>query len=218
MANENMGLLGRKLGMTQIFDDAGTVIPVTVVETGPCKVLQVKSSTTADGYNALQLGLGLKREKQLTKALKGHLDAAGAGAVRHVKEIRVSEDEAVKFERGQTLTAAEVFGVGDAVDVSGLSKGCGFSGVVKKFGFAGFIRTHGTHEFFRHGGSIGCRLTPGHVMKGKKMPGLMGAERVTVQNLTIVRVDAERNLLFIRGGLPGKSGNIVTVRFSVKVR
>ncbi len=217
MANENMGLLGRKLGMTQIFDDAGTVIPVTVVEVGPCRVLQVKSSTTADGYNALQLGLGLQKEKRLSKAQKGHLSAAGASGVRHIKEIRVSEDEAAKFERGQTLTVAEVFKEGDAVDVSGLSKGCGFAGVVKKFGFAGFIRSHGTHEFFRHGGSIGCRLTPGHVMKGKKMPGQMGAKRVTVQNIKIARVDAERNLLFIRGGLPGKGGNIVTIRFSVKV-
>ena len=216
MANGKMGLLGRKLGMTQIFDDAGAVIPVTVVETGPCKVLQVKTSNSADGYDAIQLSLGIQKEQRIAKAQKGHFDAANAGSVRHVKEIRLVEDEAGKFERGQTLTVDSVFNVGDAVDVSGLSKGCGFAGVVKKFGFAGFIRTHGTHEFFRHGGSIGCRLTPGHVMKGKKMPGQMGAKRVTIQNLTIVRVDAERNLLFIRGGLPGSNGNIVTIRFSVK--
>jgi large subunit ribosomal protein L3 len=216
MANEKMGLIGRKLGMTQLFHEDGTVSGVTVIETGPNRVLQVKQSAGADKYNALQLGFGEAKERRLTKAQRGHQAKTGEGLVRHVREIRVSAEDAAKAELGQTLGAADLFSAGDVVDVTGTSKGRGMAGVMKRYNFAGFIRTHGTHEFFRHGGSIGTRLTPGMTLKGKKMPGHMGSERVTVQNLQVVRVDAERNLVFVRGGVPGAVGAIVTVRRAVK--
>lgn len=216
MANQQMGLIGRKLGMTQIYEDDGTVHPVTVIETGPCTVLQVKTEGTRDGYNALQLGFDSTKEARLTKAQRGHNAKANAGNVRHVREIRVDKAQAAGTTAGSVLKADEVFKTGDYVDVTGVSKGRGFAGVMKRHGFAGFERTHGTHEFFRHGGSIGTRLTPGHVFKGKKMPGHMGAERVTVQSLRVVRIDKERGLVFVRGGVPGPNGAVVTVRLAVK--
>jgi large subunit ribosomal protein L3 len=216
MANESMGLLGRKIGMTQLFEEDGNVIPCTVVEAGPCPVLQVKTSDTRDGYNAIQLGFGSQKSHRITKAQAGHYAKTEAGPPRWVREIRVSDSEAAGVTAGQTLTVADVFEVGKYVDVTGRSKGAGFAGVMKRYNFAGFIRTHGTHEFFRHGGSIGTRLTPGHVLKGKKMPGQMGNEMVTVQNLEVVRVDTERNLVFIRGAILGAKGGFVKVRRAVK--
>ena len=218
MANETMGLLGRTVGMTQFFRDNGQVVPVTVVQTGPCTVLQVKTDDGVDGYNAVQLGFGVQKEHRINKPLKGHFEKAGIKAARFVKEIRVSKDQASGYSQGQTLTASDVFTEGQRVDVVGTSKGKGFAGVMKKYNFKGFIRSHGTHEFFRHGGSIGTRLTPGHVFKGKKMPGQMGNARVTVQNLTVERIDAEKNLLLIRGGLPGPNGGMVIVRAAAKAR
>lgn len=214
--NSELGLLGRKLGMTQIFSDDGAALGVTVVEAGPCPVLQVKTNEGKDGYNALQLGFGSQKPARLNKAKLGHYKAAGDATPRFVSEIRVSADEAGKRSKGETLSVADVFSVGDTVDVIGTSKGRGFAGVMKRHNFQGFIRTHGTHEFFRHGGSIGTRLTPGHVLKGKKMPGQMGNEQVTVQNLDLTRVDAERNLVFVKGGVPGAKGAIVCVRQAVK--
>jgi large subunit ribosomal protein L3 len=216
MANESMGLLGRKLGMTQFFREDGEVVAVTVIETGPCTVLQVKTEDGSDGYNAVQLGFGTQKEHRITKPQKGHFDKAGGGIKRFVKELRLSKDQAASFERGQNVAATDIFEVGQKVDVTGTSKGCGFSGVMKRHNFRGFIRTHGTHEFFRHNGSIGTRLTPGMTLKGKKMPGHMGAARVTIQNLVVERVDAERNLVMVRGGVPGPNGAFVVVRKGIK--
>jgi len=217
MANESLGVIGQKLGMTQIFDhETNAVIPVTVLQVGPNTVLRVKTADSKDGYNALQLGYGTQKPHRLTKADLGQLKLAGLDTpVKVIKEMRVSGEEAAKHEAGGKV-GAEVFEAGAKVDVTGISKGRGFAGVMKRYNFAGFIRTHGTHEFFRHGGSIGTRLTPGMTLKGKKMPGHMGSERVTVQNLQVARVDAERHLVFVRGGVPGATGAVVTVRRAVK--
>ena len=216
MANSSMGLLGTKLGMTQLFEDDGTVIPVTVVLAGPNKVLQVKTGDTKDGYFALQLGFGAQKAQRLNGALKGHLKKSGTDAVRHIAEIRVTADLAAANEAGKELSPADVFAVGDKVDVTGTSKGRGFAGVMKRHHFSGFKRTHGVHEYFRHGGSIGTRLTPGMTLKGTRMGGRMGGERVTTQNLTVVKIDAEKQLLFIRGAVPGSKGGLVKVRKAVK--
>ena len=216
MANESIGLVGRKIGMTQIFKDDGETVAVTVLEAGPCTVLQVKSDETADGYNAIQLGFGSKKEKRTTKAEAGHTKKVGSAPVALIKEFRLSKGDAGKYEAGQVLKVDDVFTAGTRVDVCGISKGCGFSGVMKRYNFRGSIRIHGVHEFFRHGGSIGTRLTPGHVIKGKKMPGHMGAEQVTVQNLKIETIDTERGLIMVRGGVPGPNGAFISVRRAVK--
>ena len=214
--NETMGLVGRKLGMTQLFTDDGTVIPVTVIEAGPNTVLQIKKADGSDRYNAVQLGFGTRKERRSTRAFTGHAKAANAEIPAEVREVRVDADTVARFERGQTVGAAEVFEVGQHVDVVGTSKGRGFAGVMKRHNFRGFERSHGVHEYFRHGGSIGTRLTPGMTLAGKKMPGQMGNARVTVQNLEVVKVDADRNLLFLRGGVPGPNGAYITVRKAVK--
>lgn len=215
--NESMGLVGRKLGMTQFFRDNGEVLACTVIELGPCTVLQVKTDETKDGYNALQLGFGTQKASRVNKPETGHLTKSGGPTPpSHVKEVRVSKDVVGQHEVGSTIAVADVFEEGKTVDVTGQSKGRGFAGVMKRHNFAGFERSHGVHEFFRHGGSIGTRLTPGHVLKGKKMPGHMGAEQVTIQNLEVARVDTERNLLFVRGGVPGPNGAVVVVRHAVK--
>ncbi len=216
MANESTGLVGRKLGMTQIYDNEGLVLPVTVVEVPDNVVLAVKSNDGADGYSALQVGIDPQKSSRLTKAELGNFSKAGVEPKRHVQELRVPEAFASKYEAGKVVAIGDVFKEGSTVDVTGTSKGRGFAGVMKKYNFAGFIRSHGTHEFFRHGGSIGTRLTPGHVMKGKKMPGHMGAAQVTVQNQDLVKVDADRNLLYVRGGIPGPNGGYVLVRNAVK--
>jgi len=219
MANEMMGLLGRKVGMTQLFDDDGKVLPVTVIDVGSNTVLRVKRADGADGYSALQLGFGEQKPQRLNKAQRGHLAKAGVeGGVKVIREIRVSDEEAAKHEVGAKIGAGDVFEAGKRVDVIGTSKGRGFAGVMKRHNFRGFIRSHGTHEFFRHGGSIGTRLTPGMTLKGKKMPGHMGSARTTVQNLQVVRIDPERNLVFVMGGVPGPNGGIVTIRHAVKAR
>lgn len=216
MANESMGLLGRKVGMTQFFRDDGEAVAVTVIETGPCTVLQVKSEDGADGYNAIQIGFGSQKEHRVNKPETGHFAKAGDGVKRYVKEIRLSKEAAAKFNVGDKVSATDVFEAGKPVDVTGTSKGRGFAGVMKRHNFAGFIRSHGTHEFFRHGGSIGTRLTPGFTLKGKKMPGHMGAERVTIQNLVVERIDTDKNLIMVRGGVPGPNGGLVVVRQAVK--
>ena len=218
MANESMGLLGLKLGMTQLFEDDGTVLPCTVVQAGPCPVLQVKTTEGKDGYNALQIGFGGQKVQRKSKADLGHLKAAAQDGTppRVIREVRVDAATASSTEVGSTLLVADLFEVGQVVDVTGISKGKGFQGVMKRYNFAGFIRSHGTHEFFRHGGSIGTRLTPGHVLKGKRMPGQMGDKQVTVQNLRVAKVDAERNLIYLVGGVPGARGASVMVRRAVK--
>lgn len=217
MANSQIGLLGTKIGMTQVFsDEDGTALPVTVIQAGPCRVLQVKSAEGADGYNALQIGYGEQKEHRVSKAYAQHAKKTGEGIPAHVAEIRVDAETATSTSAGDELKASGLFEVGQFVDVTGTSKGRGFAGVMKRHNFAGFERSHGVHEYFRHGGSIGTRLTPGHVLKGKKMPGQMGNEQVTVQNLKIVRMDEERGLLFVLGGVPGPKGGLVKVRRAVK--
>jgi len=212
--NKKIGLLGRKIGMMQLFNEDGTVLPVTVVETGPCTVLQVKTKSAKDGYDAIQLGFGTKKEQRANKSEKGIAAAANAQPAQFVGEIRL--EDASGYSRGQVLSTGDAFAVGQKVDVVGTSKGRGFGGVMKSHHFAGFERSHGAHEYFRHGGSIGTRLTPGMTLKGKRMPGQLGNARVTVQNIDVVKIDAERNLLFLHGSVPGPNGAYVTVRQCVK--
>ncbi len=216
MANGKKGLLGRKMGMTQIYTDDGTNHAVTVVDVDSNVVIRVKTDDDKDGYNAVQIGFGPKREIRTNKADMANFKKAGVGPRKHVREFRLDKNDLTDLEPGQSLSVSDYFNPGDLVDASGTSKGRGFAGVMKRYNFAGFIRSHGTHEFFRHGGSIGTRLTPGHVLKGKKMTGHMGAERVTVQNLEVVKIDEERNLLFIKGGLPGPNGGLLEIRQAVK--
>lgn len=215
--NQMMGLIGRKLGMTQFFRDDGECVPVTLIQSGPCTVLQVKLADGADGYNAVQVGFGAQKDTRVSKALKGHYAKAGAGVVRVVREFRVTKETAAAFKPGQTVQVTDLFKEGDRIDVVGTSKGRGFAGVMKRHNFKGFIRTHGTHEYFRHGGSVGTRLTPGMTLKGKKMPGHMGSERVTIQNLKVEKIDAENHVVMLRGGVPGPNGATVLVRKQVKV-
>jgi large subunit ribosomal protein L3 len=201
------GLIGRKIGMTRVFDDEGTAVPVTVVEAGPCPVVQVKTEER-DGYRAIQLGFGTKKEKRTTRPEMGHAAKAGLETAPHVlREFRLVGDE--EFEEGQELTV-EVFSSGDRVKVTGTSKGRGFQGVVKRHGFAGRPGSHG-HPLSRTPGSMGPGTDPSRVIKGKKLPGQMGSTRRTVRNLEIVRVDPERNLLFVKGGLPGARNSYVFI-------
>jgi len=210
------GLLGQKMGMTQFFTSEGAATGVTVIDLSSNTVLRVKTDDSKDGYGAIQVGFGPKRAQRTNKAEAGEFAKAGVFPRKHVREFRLNSGDLEGYEVGQDLSVADHFSEGDLVDVTGTSKGCGFAGVMKRYNFAGFIRSHGTHEFFRHGGSIGCRLTPGHVLKGKKMPGQMGNERVTVQNLRVIKMDAERNLLFVKGGIPGANGGLLEVRQAVK--
>ena len=217
MANMSMGLIGRKLGMTQLFRDDGEVVPVTVIQTGPCTVTRVKTTASRDRYDAIQLAFGEKKLARANKPDIGQFKKAGIeGVLAHIRELRLDAATVSQYEVGKVLGAADIFTEGQLIDVCGTSKGRGFAGVMKKFNFKGFIRTHGTHEYFRHGGSVGTRLTPGMTLAGMPMSGHMGAERVTVQNLVVAKVDAERNLVFVHGGVPGPVGSVVTVRKSVK--
>ncbi len=206
------GLLGKKLGMTQVFDPTGRALAVTVIETGPCVVTQLRTQE-ADGYSGVQLGFGTA--KRLNRPEAGHLRASGANS-RFVREIRTEDNGDLTV--GQTLTADAIFKAGDAVDVTGQSKGKGFAGVVKRHHFAGGPKTHGQSDRHRAPGSVGAGTTPGRVFKGLKMAGHMGNERVTVQNLRVVDVDVERNLVLIAGAVPGANGGLVTIRQTVKNR
>lgn len=202
------GIIGRKLGMTQIFDDTGAVVPVTVIEAGPCPVVQVKTEEK-DGYRAIQLGWGAKKEKRATRAERGHAAKAGLDFVpRTLREFRIGADE--QYEVGQQLTV-EQFEVGSRVKVTGTTKGRGFQGVVKRHGFAGRPGSHG-HPKARNPGTLGPGTNPSRVIKGKKLPGHMGDTRHTVRNLKVVRVDAERNLIFLRGAVPGSRNSLVEIR------
>jgi large subunit ribosomal protein L3 len=205
------GLLGRKLGMTQIFDARGETVPVTVLEVGPCVVTQILTEEK-NGYSAVQLGFGHK--KRLNEPERGHLKASGAQS-RYLREMK--NDGAEAYEVGQTLKA-DFFAVGDLVDVTGTSKGKGFAGVIKRHGFAGGPKTHGQSDRWRAPGSIGATTTPGRVFRGQRMAGRMGHERVTVQNLRVVRVDAERNLLLVEGSVPGPNEGLLLVRRAIKSR
>ncbi len=206
--------LCRKIGMTQLFSESGECIPVTVLEAGPNRVVQKKTEET-DGYTALQLGCGERRASRTPKPERGHFEKAGVSLQRVLKESRVSAEQAEPFEVGQEIKV-DIFSEGQRVDVIGTSKGKGTAGVVKRHGMAIKKRTHGTHEAFRHGGSIGAGAYPGKVLKGMGMPGRMGNERVTALNLEVVRVDADRGLLFLRGGVPGHPNGVLRVRTSVK--
>ena len=199
--------------MSQLFDDTGNVIPVTVVETGPCVVVQ-KKEVGKDGYNALQLGFGTQKNQRVNRPLRGHMAKAEKGSFRVLREFRM--DDVSGYEVGQELKVADLVEPGDRVDVTGRSKGRGFAGVMKCWDFGGFSRTHGTHEYFRHGGSIGNRSYPGKVFKGKRMAGHWGNERVSIQNLRVVAVRPEENLLLVKGSVPGSNGGTVLVRRAVK--
>jgi large subunit ribosomal protein L3 len=200
--------------MTQVFKEDGTVVPVTVVEAGPCYITQVRTPDV-DGYRAVQLGFEETKTKHLTGGQLGHLEKAGVPALRHLREVRIREDET--YEAGQQILA-DIFEPGERVDVEGRSKGRGFAGVVKRYGFSGGPRTHGQSDRERAPGSIGACATPGRVWKGKKMPGHMGSRRTTVQNLEVVLVDPERNLLAVSGGVPGPKGGLVIVKTARKQR
>jgi large subunit ribosomal protein L3 len=203
-------LLCRKIGMTRIFTESGECIPVTVLEAGPNAVLQ-KKTPEKDGYAALQLGFADRRRKTVTKGQLGHFEKAGVGPKRFVRECRVSGEELEAHEVGSELKA-DVFEAGQGVDAIATSKGRGTAGVVKRHNFKIKRKTHGTHEGFRHPGSIGAGAYPGKVIKGKPMFGHMGSEQVTVRNLTVVRVDMDKNLILVRGGVPGHKNGLVTLR------
>ncbi|MEE8219139.1 MAG: 50S ribosomal protein L3 [bacterium] len=207
------GILGRKVGMTQVFSAEGDRVQVTVIEAGPCVVVQVKTRER-DGYDALQVGFGSVRPKRVTRPRAGHFTAHGVEPTRFLREIRL--EEPLPDAAPGRLVTCECFEAGELVDVTGVSKGRGFTGVMKRYGFKGAPASHGTHEHFRHGGAIGAAATPGRVFKGTRMPGHMGNARVTVQNLLVVRVVPEQNLLMVRGAVPGPSGGFVMVRKSLK--
>lgn len=212
MAQTTKGILGTKLGMTQIFDDQSRVIPVTVIEAGPCRVTQIKTQEK-DGYFAIQLGFGAVPERKLTKPQLGHLTKTGAGPLRDLAELRVADVGG--FELGQEIKA-DIFAKGERADVVGVSKGKGFAGVMKRHNFKGLGASHGTDRKHRSPGAVGACATPSRIFKGMKMAGHLGADRVTMLNLEIVQADAQKNLLLLRGAVPGPRGGLVMVRSSVK--
>jgi len=207
------GVFGRKIGMTQVFDDAGNLVPVTVVEVGPCHVVQ-KKSVEKDGYQALQIGIGETKAKAVGKPLKGHFAKAGVEPRRYLRELRVEGSEAFAALEVGAEIRADVFGAGEYVDVTGTSKGKGFAGVIKRWNFNRGPMEHGS-MYHRRVGSLGA-TDPQRVFKGRRMPGRMGGDRRTVQGLRIVKVDPERNLLLIAGSVPGVKGSLLEIRESVK--
>lgn len=206
------GILGTKLGMTQLWDENNKVVPVTVIQAGPCVVTQVRTPEV-DGYNAVQLGFGAIKAKHVTKPAAGHFAKADVTPRKHLLEIRTAD--ASEFELGQELTA-ELFADGEFIDVTGTTKGKGTAGVMKRHGFSGLKASHGVHRKHRAPGSIGGCATPGRVFKGTRMMGRMGNAKVTVQNLKIHAVDAERGLLIVRGAIPGNNGSLVVVRTAAR--
>lgn len=210
------GLLGKKLGMTQIFTQDGQTVPVTVIQVGPCFVLDVKTASR-DGYSAVQLGFEPKKAQRVNKPLTGHMAKAGKGAFYHIKEVRCDTEGLGWTNLGQELRVADVFQEGNIVDIAGVTIGKGFQGVFRRFNNAGGQpATRGTHEYKRHLGSIGNRKFPGRVFKNKKMPGRMGNLNVTAQNLKVVGVNAEENILLVKGGIPGARGGLVVIRKAKK--
>ena len=205
-------IVGKKIGMTQIFDENGKMIPVTVVEAGPCVVVQ-KKTVENDGYEAVQIGYGDCSEKALSKPEKGHFAKAGTALKRHLREFRLDDCSALNVG---DIIKADTFAAGDAVDVVGTSKGKGYAGTIKRFGNHRLKETHGSGPVGRHAGSNGSTSSPSRVFKGKGLPGHMGDERVTVQNLAVVKVDAENNLIAIKGAIPGAKGGLVCITDSVK--
>ena len=205
------GIIGKKIGMTQIFDEIGNVIPVTVIQAGPCVVAQKKTVET-DGYNAIQLGFTDAKEKHITKAQKGHFEKAGISFKRHLKEFRL--DDCSGYNVGDVVTA-DTFAAGDKVDVTGMTKGRGYTGAIKRWNLHKLQATHGVGPIHRQSGSMGV-IDPARIFKNKKMAGQYGNEQVTVQNLNVVKIDAEKNLIAVKGAIPGAKNGIVFLRDSVK--
>ena len=205
-------IVGKKIGMTQLFDEKGKVIPVTVIEAGPCVVVQ-KKTIENDGYEAVQIGFGDKSEKNANTPMKGHFAKADVALKRVLREFRLDDCSSINVG---DIIKADTFAVGDAVDVCGTSKGKGFAGSIKRHGYSRLKETPGTGPVHRHAGSMGANSTPSKVYKGKGLPGHMGAERVTVQNLDVVKVDVENNLIALRGAIPGPKGGVVFITDSVK--
>lgn len=215
--NTNPGIIGTKLGMTQIYTADGTVQRVTVLDTSNVSVIG-KRTKEKDGYVAIIFGLKDAKEKHLTKADIGKFKKYGSAPKRELQELRCSDEYAAKFEVGQPIKLDELFTVGQKVDTRGITRGRGFSGVVRRWSMAGFVQTHGTHEYRRHGGSIGTNMTPGRTLPNVKMPGQYGNETVSVLNLKVARIDADKGLLMIEGGIPGSKNHTVLIRTAVKQR
>jgi len=199
------GLIGQKIGMTSLFTNTGEQIPVTVINAGPCVVTQIKTVAT-DGYSCIQVGFGEKKEKNINKPLKGHFEKSGGGKYSRLKEFRINDPEA--FKLGQTISIGDVFEIGEKIKVTGTTKGRGFSGVIKRHGFHGGKKTHGSMSH-RIPGSIGCSATPGRVIKGKKLPGQYGNSKKTVKNIEIVDIRPEKNLILIKGAIPGHNKGLI---------
>jgi large subunit ribosomal protein L3 len=212
--NQHPGVIGRKLGMTQVFAEDGSVVPCTVVEAS--SVIVGKRTAEKDGYSALVLGMGDMKETRANKPLAGQYKKANVPPKAMLRELRCTPEFAAGFEIGQDLKVEQVFEAGQLVDVRGITRGRGFTGVMRRHNFKGYRMTHGTHEYRRHGGSIGTRMTPGRVKLGQKMPGHYGSETVSVLSQPIVKVLPEQNVVLIRGGIPGARGGIVVVRGAVK--
>ena len=206
------GIIGKKLGMTQIFDEVGNVIPVTLIEAGPCEVAQ-KKTVENDGYDALQLAFGEAKEKHLTRAELGHFKKAGISPKRHLKEFRLADTSA--YEVGSVISV-DTFAAGEKVDITGISKGHGYTGSIKRWNHHILRMTHGTGPVHRQPGSMGANSTPSRIYKNKKMAGQWGNEQVTILNLAVVKIDAEKNLIAVKGAVPGAKGSIVFIRDSVK--
>ncbi|MGD9762623.1 MAG: 50S ribosomal protein L3 [Candidatus Binatia bacterium] len=211
-----LGLIGKKVGMTQIYTAGGELVPVTVIQTGPCTVVQAKTAVT-DGYAAVQVGFGDKKPQRATKAVREHCVKAGKGVFQVLREFRLGAG-APALAPGDQIAVDALFKQGDKVDITGISKGRGYAGVIKRHGFGGFPASHGTHEYFRHGGSIGNRSFPGRVFKNKRMAGQLGNDQVTTQNLEVIAVRPAEHLLMIRGAVPGARGGMVVVRPAVKAK
>lgn len=206
------GILGKKIGMTQVFDESGKAIPVTVVEAGPCPIVQIKTEKR-DGYNAVQLGFVDRNENKINRPIHGHFKKADVAPRRYLKEVRLDTTEGLSVG---SVVDAGIFSAGDTVDVSGISKGKGFTGVVKRWGFAGGRKSHGGEQDLRRPGSIGAGSDPSRVFKGKRMSGRHGGKRVTVQNLEVIEADMDRNLLVIKGAVAGPPNGLLVIRKAVK--
>ena len=206
------GIIGKKIGMTQIFDEKGKVIPVTVIEAGPCVVTQ-KKTVENDGYNAVQIGFGDQKPQRVSKPLAGHFKKGDVAPKKTLREFRLDDISGLAVG---DIIKADAFAAGDRIDVVGISKGKGYAGTIKRWGGHRLRESHGTGPVARHAGSNGSVSSPSRVFKGKKLPGHLGAERVTIQNLTVVKIDAENNLIAIKGAVPGAKGSVVTIHDSVK--